>query len=258
MSVRASGLNAVQRLKWLRQVAGTPELTEAALRVAIALADRQNADTGQLNPSIKRLAADAGLALRSVRYATRQLEDAGLLGVRRSRGGSSRNTSEYRLKLRTGMNHGAPLHGDAPVHGDAARGASHCSPGVHGDAPEQGIEQGRNREGENTRAQTDSTSRSPYSKNGKSRLREDWTLPDDWRQWARRETEKYGAALDVAMEAENFRDYWTGPDAKNPQKADWERTWRSWIRRSIVRRASSRKAIVYPAQGPLPTLDVDA
>lgn len=263
MSVRAAGLDAVQRLTWLRQAAGTSELTEAALRVAIELAGRQNSETGRLNPSVKRLADDTGLATRSVRYAIKQLEGAGLLEVRRSLGGSSRNTSQYRLKPGAGVNHSAPLQGDAPVQGgaqvqgDTARDASHCRQGVHHDAPKQGIEQGKNRGRENARGRGEPDSRSPRSKHGRSRLRDDWALPYLWREWAEREMAKYGVALDIELEAENFRDYWAGPDAKNPEKADWERTWRTWVRRSMARRKPTCKAGLQAAPQSLPTLDVD-
>lgn len=59
-----------------------------------------------------------------------------------------------------------------------------------------------------------------------SRLHKDWSLPDDWRAWAQAERPE----VDVEDEAEKFRDYWRGKAGKDARKADWQATWRNWIR----------------------------
>jgi hypothetical protein len=61
----------------------------------------------------------------------------------------------------------------------------------------------------------------------KTRLPEDWTLPDEWREWARDKRGLTDGQIDFL--AENFHRYWTGPDAKNPMKADWKRTWQNGV-----------------------------
>lgn len=57
-------------------------------------------------------------------------------------------------------------------------------------------------------------------------LREDWTLPDDWKAWAQAERPD----VDVQTVAESFRDYWIAKPGKDGRKADWLATWRNWVR----------------------------
>jgi hypothetical protein len=57
-------------------------------------------------------------------------------------------------------------------------------------------------------------------------LREDWTLPDDWRAWA----EKERPDVDVLTVADSFRDYWVAKPGRDGRKADWLATWRNWVR----------------------------
>ena len=73
-----------------------------------------------------------------------------------------------------------------------------------------------------------------------SRLPPDWTLPDEWRTWAEHERPD----VDVALEAAKFRDFWHGKPGKDGRKADWQATWRNW-----VRRAEPGRRRVSPAAG---------
>ena len=59
-----------------------------------------------------------------------------------------------------------------------------------------------------------------------SRLPTNWTLPDDWAQWAKTERPD----LDPAKTAEAFSDYWHAKAGRDATKADWKATWRSWVR----------------------------
>ncbi len=63
-----------------------------------------------------------------------------------------------------------------------------------------------------------------------SRLGPDWTLPDDWRQWA---VDQGLPATVVNREADRFRDYWIGKAGKDATKADWQATWRNWVRKLV-------------------------
>lgn len=65
------------------------------------------------------------------------------------------------------------------------------------------------------------------SPNG-SRLPPDWTLPGDWRAWAEQERPD----VDVIRESRVFADYWAGQAGAKGRKADWQATWRNWIRRA--------------------------
>jgi hypothetical protein len=58
----------------------------------------------------------------------------------------------------------------------------------------------------------------------------DWKLPLDWGNWALQE--KQGStADDIRKCAERFKDYWLGLAGSKAVKADWEATWRNWVRR---------------------------
>lgn len=57
-------------------------------------------------------------------------------------------------------------------------------------------------------------------------LPQDWTLPDHWKTWA----EKERPDVDVVTASESFRDFWIAKPGKDGRKADWQATWRNWIR----------------------------
>lgn len=59
-----------------------------------------------------------------------------------------------------------------------------------------------------------------------SRLPKDWSLPDDWRDWAKAER----SDIDPIKTADQFRDYWTAKPGKDGRKVDWLATWRNWVR----------------------------
>jgi len=61
------------------------------------------------------------------------------------------------------------------------------------------------------------------------RLPDDWQLPKSWGEWALQKRSDLSAA-DVRNQAERFADYWHAKTGANARKADWEATWRNWIR----------------------------
>lgn len=70
----------------------------------------------------------------------------------------------------------------------------------------------------------------PSPKKRASRLSPDWTLPKSWGQWA---IEQGVSEPTVRLEADKFRDYWIGVSGRNATKADWQATWRNWIRKVV-------------------------
>ena len=70
----------------------------------------------------------------------------------------------------------------------------------------------------------------PTSKARAAQLPDDWTLPDDWREWAQSERPAWPPehVLRVSL---LFRDYWRG---KGEARADWFATWRNWVRRETT------------------------
>lgn len=59
-----------------------------------------------------------------------------------------------------------------------------------------------------------------------SRLSEDWVLPPEWQEWA----EKERPDLNIGTIASGFRDFWVAKPGKDGRKADWQATWRNWVR----------------------------
>jgi uncharacterized protein YdaU (DUF1376 family) len=59
-----------------------------------------------------------------------------------------------------------------------------------------------------------------------SRLPTDWTLPDEWADWA----EKERPDLLVYKTAESFKDFWISKPGAGGVKLDWQATWRNWVR----------------------------
>jgi hypothetical protein len=82
---------------------------------------------------------------------------------------------------------------------------------------------------------TPSSSSSSSSSNSikASRLSTDFEIPVDWKQWARTER----SDLDVEMESESFKDYWSSKGGKEACKTDWYATWRNWVRRANAPKA---------------------
>lgn len=145
------GMGAVERLDWLAALVAMPAAPDSAVRIAVALAKRQNRDTGRLNPSAGTLAKDAALSVRSTRRAVAWLERAGFVSVDRTDGGNHRNTSQYRLTIPAErVTAAAPVTPVSPVtegspqgcHQRHPRGDSRDMPGVTLLSPKQGIEQG--------------------------------------------------------------------------------------------------------------------
>ena len=75
------------------------------------------------------------------------------------------------------------------------------------------------------------------AKRGK-RLPENWSLPDDWFDWAMSERPELGEA-GIRLEAEKFADHWHAA-TKNAAKLDWLATWRNWVRNARADRNVSQ------------------
>jgi hypothetical protein len=63
-----------------------------------------------------------------------------------------------------------------------------------------------------------------------SRLPEAWVLPKAWGEWALAQCPAWSDDR-VLQVPESFRDYWVAKAGANARKADWQATWRNWVRR---------------------------
>lgn len=62
----------------------------------------------------------------------------------------------------------------------------------------------------------------------------DWKLPKSWSEWALSEKSELNSD-DVIKMAEAFKDHWlSNANQANAKKADWEATWRNWVRRQYI------------------------
>jgi len=68
------------------------------------------------------------------------------------------------------------------------------------------------------------------------RLSTDFEIPVDWKQWARTER----SDIDIDMEAECFKDYWSSKGGKEACKTDWYATWRNWVRKANAPKAGQK------------------
>lgn len=74
-------------------------------------------------------------------------------------------------------------------------------------------------------------------------LPKDWTLPDDWKTWA----VQTRPDLNIAEVAASFHDFWLGKPGKDGRKADWQATWRNWVRNQ--RAQPMHRAVLQQAPG---------
>lgn len=61
---------------------------------------------------------------------------------------------------------------------------------------------------------------------GKSRMTETFEITQELRDWARTKTPR----LDIDYHTEEFVDHWLGT---GQMKANWQATWRNWMRRTF-------------------------
>ena len=72
-----------------------------------------------------------------------------------------------------------------------------------------------------------------------TRLAPDWQLPRAWGEWALEERPDWQPEQ-VRKVAEAFRDHWLAKGGADARKADWQATWRNWVRREP---SSSRPSV---------------
>lgn len=230
-------------------------------RVLIALADRQNSKSLQCNPSFETIAADTGIAERTVMNAIKWLETAGLIEVRRRH----RRSSQYDLRTDLFLDsEDKPVKqaarpkfpdlvdlmgaGDAPMSDYPAGNAPYAEPFLSAsddnprvsseDTPIREEELGKKNTHTPTREENDdqpkpkAASRASSPKKRPTQLAEEWTPGDAGFLYAREQ------GIDPDRTLADFRDYYIG---KGTTWVDWYRVWQKWCR-SASDRATSRPA----------------
>ncbi len=208
--------------------------------VFLALCDNAS-DEGFCFPSIQTLCKKTSLKERAVQGAIKTLVELGYMTIRTRRGQSTvyivKPPEEWPRNLSTTPAPDAPPHEMHPASnaGDPRRKCAPPPQEMRGtparDAPITVIEPSYNHQGtvrECAREPEPVDNPKPPDKPAKrkTRLPENWFLPKDWGSWA---LEQGLAESEIRTEAECFADYWR---SKGETRADWQATWRNWIRRS--------------------------
>ncbi|MCG8097262.1 MAG: helix-turn-helix domain-containing protein [Candidatus Thiodiazotropha endolucinida] len=147
-------MSPIDRLKWLAAIAGFDGIRGGAVvRIAIVLAKHCNQKTGMAHPSIQTIASMTGLSQRSVRTGLSELEEAKFLTITRSSGGASSLTNSYCLTNKKGVYSGSGVNLSTGVNCSSGVNYSSVTPKLqfqeplNPTSPEQGIEQGKNKNG---------------------------------------------------------------------------------------------------------------
>jgi hypothetical protein len=169
--------------------------------------------------------------MRNCQYILRSLEQSGELSILANQGPHGANL--YRINLSNlGVQHSAGVQSLAGVQPIARGGATQCTEGVQPIAPKPSVN--------HQEPSTESGARTPRG----SRLKADWTLPDEYMKWA---TENLGWTVTQTKEvAESFKDYWISASSKSATKADWLATWRNWCRRERTPGHTAQKGPMKP------------
>jgi hypothetical protein len=180
--------------------------------VLMMLANRTNSDTGCCIPRVKLLAADCGMGETATKSALKALEVAGLIEVQERFKERVQLSNQYHLRM--------PLKGGSPDD----EGGTPNDPGSVVTRPRGGRQAP-------TESGSEPVNKPTSPQGGKAvatRLPSDWALTPELREWAIAKRPD----LNVDETADAFRDYWTAlPDGKDAKKADWEATWRTWVRK---------------------------
>lgn len=127
------------------------------------------------------------------------------------------NSTERSRAFREKQRHATPETGDETPETD---GATPCNATQHQKTPR-----------EEKRREEEKTEEAPSAKSpAGSALPKNWILPAQWAAWAQGERPD----LDPNRVADEFRDYWIAKPGKEGRKADWEATWRNWVRKQRV------------------------
>lgn len=63
-----------------------------------------------------------------------------------------------------------------------------------------------------------------------TRLPDDWTIPEEWLDWASKEKRWHPA--DARAESDIFANYWQARSGTGAAKLDWRKVWMNWVKNS--------------------------
>lgn len=83
-----------------------------------------------------------------------------------------------------------------------------------------------------TRSQKEEKPKPSASSKSGTRWPKGQRVPEEWQAWAR-STFRGAEPAKLAAETRQFEDYWPSPSGKAGVKADWEQTYRVWMRKAF-------------------------
>jgi hypothetical protein len=188
------------------------DLKPAEMLVAISLANHASSDGGHAYPSVQAMMDETRLSRRSVQSSLRTLEERGVIEVERE--ATRRLPAMYAFCAFRGANTAS----------DDGSGAQSVQGGAQ-ILPVRGAEIAPKPSVVTVSEPSGSPLYPPKStRDGrKTRWREEWAMPDEWREYA------VSAGEDAEVQFDKFRLHWLGT---GKSMADWKATWQRWIRQA--------------------------
>lgn len=242
---------------WRQAFMEDPNLSGTQKLLLHTLASFMNASGDSCYPSVERLAACSSMARETVIRQLKQLRKMGWIKVG-LHGFSKQKWRRHEYSIgwpnglvsaRKGGDSESPRVGEG---GDPQSppkpskvvilsqegGDPECGKVVTQDHPNTPVtspeeEPGTAREGAPD-ATTDEERKKPTGSSSAARgqrLPDDWAPGTDLLAWAR----KRFPDVDAQAETEKFSDHWRAQPGARGRKADWDATWRNWIRNSVER-----------------------
>ena len=251
MSVRVSALVWKALLPKVNGPKGcSPHIEKLVL---LKMADVANDDGGSIFPSRDRIAAECHIGKDAVSSAVDQLKSRGILELVHRSSGIHRRAAEYRINLsalrslvpdgaciennepsmernchgKVIPTHETPIGRNQPLH-ETESAACIGRQFRHQPSLESPLEPSCSSKGEGT---PDPSSKVPKAVETKgARLPDDWCPAEATRATLRDE----GASVDLLRsEFRKFVDYWRSQPGAKARKADWDATFRNWVRREL-------------------------
>ena len=213
-------------VKWISRV-WPLEIPATSNLVLLSLADQAN-DGGTCWPSQPQIAKRCSLTDRAVRVQIQLLEEAGML-TRAVKPGVG--TTFILTAPEAEPRNDIPPRNEVPPRNDIPPTPEHGS-GHPGTSFRQTVSK-RQKPSEAAGKPAPGDAGRKQRSNG-SRLPADWVLPKAWGEWALSEAHGWSAEQ-VRKTSERFKDYWISKAGRDAVKADWQATWRNWVRREAER-----------------------
>lgn len=195
--------------------------TEGSAKLVLWGIANHHSDAGAW-PSIATLAKYANIKERRVQQIIRELAAIGEIAIEEQGGYGQHQykTNRYHILIQCPADCDGSLNHKTGVQSTTNRGAIRDTQGCNLES--SGVQPTAPEPNKNLIKNLKLTS---------SRLPNDWQPKESDIQLMR----EHFPSIDLKLETHAFRDYWTSVSGSKGTKADWDATWRNWIRNSYKR-----------------------